>query len=86
MPGLPCSGLSAAITGSVPVIMVTARLGEVDKVVGLAAGCRRLRPPKPFNHRELVARIRPCCSVVKKVDLVPEVVEAAGVRMDVDAS
>jgi two-component system response regulator RegX3 len=42
---------------AVPVIMLTARDAEVDKVVGLELGADDY-VTKPFSHRELVARIR----------------------------
>jgi two-component system response regulator CpxR len=42
---------------SVPVIMLTARGQEVDRIVGLELGADDYLP-KPFNPRELVARIR----------------------------
>ncbi|GAB4562299.1 MAG: two-component system response regulator MisR [Geothermobacteraceae bacterium] len=41
----------------VPVIMLTARGEEVDRIVGLELGADDYLP-KPFNPRELVARIR----------------------------
>ncbi|GAB3622855.1 response regulator transcription factor [Mariniluteicoccus endophyticus] len=85
MPGLPgtevCRQLRAR--GSVPVIMVTARDSEVDKVVGLELGADDY-VTKPFSHRELVARIRAVLRRGQDVELVPDVVESAGVRMDVE--
>jgi two-component system response regulator CpxR len=42
---------------SVPVLMLTARGEEVDRIVGLEMGADDYLP-KPFNPRELVARIR----------------------------
>lgn len=42
---------------SLPVIMLTARGEEVDRIVGLEMGADDYLP-KPFNPRELVARIR----------------------------
>ncbi|MCT8346083.1 two-component system response regulator OmpR [Photorhabdus temperata] len=41
----------------VPIIMVTARGEEVDRIVGLEIGADDYIP-KPFNPRELLARIR----------------------------
>ncbi|RQW82993.1 MAG: DNA-binding response regulator [Geobacter sp.] len=42
---------------SVPVLMLTARGDEVDRIVGLEMGADDYLP-KPFNPRELVARLR----------------------------
>jgi DNA-binding response OmpR family regulator len=42
---------------SVPVLMLTARGDDVDRIVGLEIGADDYLP-KPFNPRELVARIR----------------------------
>lgn len=42
---------------SIPVVMLTARGEEVDRIVGLEIGADDYLP-KPFNPRELVARIR----------------------------
>src|SRR4051812_3032886 len=69
--------------GPVPVIMVTARDSEIDKVVGLELGADDY-VTKPFSHRELVARIRAVLRRGQDVELVPDVVESAGVRMDVE--
>ena len=59
LPGLPgtdvCRTLRA--TSSVPIIMLTARDSELDKVLGLELGADDY-VTKPFSHRELVARIR----------------------------
>jgi two-component system response regulator CpxR len=43
--------------GDLPVILLTARDNETDRVVGLELGADDY-VPKPFNPRELVARIR----------------------------
>lgn len=50
-----CRRLRAS--GDVPVLMVTARGDEVDRIVGLEIGADDYLP-KPFNPRELVARVR----------------------------
>ncbi|MBP8921496.1 MAG: response regulator transcription factor [Micropruina sp.] len=85
MPGLPgtevCRRLRARST--VPVIMVTARDDEIDKVVGLELGADDY-VTKPFSHRELVARIRAVLRRGQDVELTPDVLEVADVRMDVE--
>ncbi|MEI7555571.1 response regulator transcription factor [Candidatus Chlorohelix sp.] len=45
------------ITSEVPIIMVTARIDEVDKLLGLETGADDYLT-KPFSPRELMARIR----------------------------
>jgi two-component system, OmpR family, response regulator RegX3 len=69
----------------VPVIMLTAKDAEVDKVVGLEIGADDY-VTKPFSARELVARIR---AVLRRRgtepdELVSSVLESGPVRMDVD--
>ena len=44
-------------TSTVPILMLTARDDDVDKIVGLEVGADDYLT-KPFNPRELVARIR----------------------------
>jgi two-component system response regulator RegX3 len=77
MPGLTGTEVfrQLRLRGPVPVIMVTARESEVDADDYVT---------KPFNHRELVARIRAVLRRGQDVELLPGVVEAAGVRMDVE--
>jgi two-component system response regulator RegX3 len=69
---------------AVPVIMLTARDSEVDKVVGLELGADDY-VTKPFSHRELVARIR---AVLRRQGATTAeegtALEAGPVRMDVD--
>ncbi len=48
---------SAAQNAEVPVIMLTAKGEDVDRIVGLEMGADDYLP-KPFNPRELVARVR----------------------------
>jgi len=68
----------------VPIIMLTAKDGEIDKVVGLEIGADDY-VTKPFSSRELLARVR---SVLRRhgepEELLPATVEAGPVRMDVD--
>ncbi len=62
------------LRGNVPVIMVTARDSEIDKIVGLELGADDY-VTKPFSHRELVARIRAVLRRGQEAELLPEVVE-----------
>lgn len=48
---------SRASSASIPIIMVTARTGETDRVAGLELGADDY-VTKPFSLRELVARVR----------------------------
>jgi two-component system response regulator RegX3 len=69
---------------NVPVIMLTAKDSEIDKVVGLELGADDY-VTKPFSSRELVARMR---AVLRRRGEPDEVtvsaMEAGPVRMDVD--
>jgi two-component system response regulator RegX3 len=72
---------------SVPVIMVTARDSEIDKVVGLELGADDY-VTKPYSARELIARIRAVLrrGVDNELDGSGDsrVLEAGPVRMDVE--
>jgi len=59
LPGASGLDLCRAIrrTSAVPIIMVTARGGETDRVLGLELGADDY-VPKPFSRAELLARIR----------------------------
>jgi two-component system, OmpR family, response regulator RegX3 len=69
---------------NVPVIMLTAKDSEVDKVVGLEIGADDYIT-KPYSSRELLARVR---AVLRRGAEAPEVaspvLEAGPVRMDVE--
>jgi two-component system response regulator RegX3 len=86
LPGLPgtevCRQLRAR--GNVPVIMLTAKDSEIDKVVGLELGADDY-VTKPYSSRELVARVRAVLRRGAEPEaLVPATVEAGPVRMDVE--
>lgn len=55
-----------------PIIMLTARVEETDRVVGLEMGADDY-VPKPFHPRELLARIK---AVLRRVQALPPSVEA----------
>ncbi|MEU5867218.1 MULTISPECIES: response regulator transcription factor [unclassified Nonomuraea] len=87
LPGLPGTEVCRSLRqrSKVPVIMLTAKDSEIDKVVGLELGADDY-VTKPFSSRELVARIR---AVLRRQGDVVEELETAvlavgPVRMDVD--
>ena len=69
---------------AVPVIMVTARDSEIDKVLGLELGADDY-VTKPYSARELIARIR---AVLRRgaeaEDIGDTVLESGPVRMDIE--
>jgi phosphate regulon transcriptional regulator PhoB len=87
LPGLDgleiCRRLRASqATKGIPVIMLTARAEEVDRVLGLEMGADDY-VPKPFSPRELVARVK---AVLRRAAPLPEPSEApitvGGLRLD----
>lgn len=86
LPGL--SGIDVCRTlrqrSSVPIIMLTAKDSEIDKVVGLEIGADDY-VTKPYSSRELLARIK---AVLRRrqepEELLPNTLESGPVRMDVE--
>ena len=69
-------------TSSVPIIMVTARTEETDRIVGLELGADDYLT-KPFSPKELVARIR---AVLRRADATMgggEMVRAGPMTIDI---
>lgn len=71
---------------SVPIIMLTARNEEADRILGLELGADDY-VTKPFSLRELVARVK---AVLRRVDIqveegAPNVLSAAGVELDLNS-
>ena len=70
------------MASNVPVVVVTARADEADRVVGLEMGADDYIV-KPFSPKELVARVR---AVLRRTDLArlgAEVIRAGGITLDV---
>lgn len=69
-----------------PIIMLTARVEDTDKIVGLELGADDY-VTKPFNAREVVARVK---SLLRRVRLdqspsaVPHVLVSGGLKLDID--
>ena len=71
-------------SSSVPVIMLSAKDTELDKIVGLEIGADDY-VTKPYSYRELLARLKAVLRRSRAVSLEPEQVLVAGrVRMDVE--
>jgi len=68
-------------TSDVPVIMLTARDTEVDKIVGLEIGADDY-VTKPFSPRELVARVRAVLRRSEEAPRAPVVIEVGPWRID----
>ncbi|WP_126380549.1 response regulator [Desulfovibrio ferrophilus] len=73
----------------VPVIMLTAKGEDSDRIVGLELGADDY-VPKPFNPRELLARMK---AVLRRVEETPEqveacvgMIEAGGLKLDLSRS
>jgi two-component system, OmpR family, response regulator CpxR len=82
MPGLDGLELLGMLrrTSQVPVIMLTARTRQIDRVAGLDAGADDYLP-KPFGPEELLARIR---AVLRRTSQPPtsgEVLEVSGITL-----
>jgi DNA-binding response OmpR family regulator len=87
--GLPkLDGLDVARTlrreSNVPIIMLTARVDEADKLIGLELGADDY-VSKPFSPRELVARVR---AVLRRVggerEAAPPPITAGDVKIDLE--
>ncbi|MEI6872254.1 MAG: response regulator, partial [Verrucomicrobiota bacterium] len=86
MPGL--SGLEVTKllkqspqTARIPVVMLTAKADEVDRIVGLELGADDY-VTKPFSPREIVLRVQ---SVLRRIDAVPahvDELEVGGIKVD----
>jgi two-component system response regulator RegX3 len=85
LPGTPGTEVCRQLRqmSNVPVIMVSAKDAEVDKVVGLELGADDYIT-KPYSPRELVARVRAVLRRGQEAELVPATLESGRVRMDVE--
>jgi DNA-binding response OmpR family regulator len=86
LPGI--DGLEVARTlrreGNVPIIMATARVEDTDRIVGLELGADDY-VSKPFNPRELVARVRAVLRRTAGGSAAPEILRAGPIVLDASA-
>ncbi len=86
LPGMDGLDVARAVRrdSNVPIIMLTARVDEADKLIGLELGADDY-VTKPFSPREVVARVR---AVLRRVDadreLTPPPVVAGQVTIDLE--
>ena len=85
LPGLDGLDVTRALraTSDVPIIMLTARTEETDRIVGLELGADDYLT-KPFSPKELVARVR---AVLRRVDAsveAPTVIKAMDLIIDTE--
>ncbi len=72
----------AALAGT-PIIMLTARVEDTDKIIGLELGADDY-VTKPFNPRELVARVRAVLRRVRGIEPPPSLLRVGELTLDPD--
>ena len=68
-------------TSNVPVIILTARGDDIDRIIGLEVGADDYMS-KPFNPRELVARVKAVLRRAQGERDVADVIDAGGLHID----
>jgi two-component system, OmpR family, alkaline phosphatase synthesis response regulator PhoP len=68
----------------IPILMLTARIEDAEKIIGLELGADDYLT-KPFNPLEVVARIKAILRRTRQELQPPHVLEANGLRVDLDA-
>lgn len=70
--------------GALPIIMLTARVEDTDKIIGLELGADDYIA-KPFNAREIVARIRALLRRVQfSQQVAPQILRVGKLELDID--
>jgi DNA-binding response OmpR family regulator len=67
-----------------PIILLTAKLDETDKVLGLELGADDY-VTKPFGMKELVARINAVLRRAERPAVEPEILSTGGIHLDVES-
>jgi two-component system, OmpR family, alkaline phosphatase synthesis response regulator PhoP len=89
LPGRDGWNVTRVVRGDVglaamPIIMLTARVEDQDKIVGLELGADDY-VSKPFNPREVVARVRAVLRRVQGEPMLSKVIRVDGLVIDLDA-
>ena len=83
LPGM--DGLEVArrlrASANVPIIMVTARVEETDRLIGLELGADDY-VTKPFSPREVVARVRAVLRRAEATPVTPDIIRAGDIVID----
>jgi two-component system alkaline phosphatase synthesis response regulator PhoP len=70
--------------GDTPLIMVTARVDETDRLIGLELGADDYIP-KPYSPREVVARVRAVLRRASATPVAPSILRAGDLEIDLDS-
>jgi DNA-binding response OmpR family regulator len=83
LPGMDGLDVARAVRrqSNVPIIMVTARVDEADRLVGLELGADDY-VVKPFSPKELVARVRAVLRRARQEPMTPAVLRAGEITVD----
>jgi len=68
---------------NIPILMLTARVEDVDKIVGLEMGADDYLT-KPFNPREVLARVRAILRRATAQANLPHILQVGELRLDID--
>jgi len=68
-------------TANIPIIMLTAKTQEADKIVGLELGADDY-VTKPFSPREVVARVKAVLRRVKEKEKLPQILSVGDLSID----
>lgn len=83
LPGLDGLDVARRLRGmsNVPIIMVTARVEETDRLIGLELGADDY-VSKPFSPREVAARVRAVLRRADSAPTTPDIIRAADITID----
>ncbi|MFC2037618.1 response regulator transcription factor [Chloroflexota bacterium] len=89
LPGRDGWGVTRVVRGdegltATPIIMLTARVEDQDRILGLELGADDY-VSKPFNPREVVARVRAVLRRVQGEPAAPKAIQVGQLFMDLDA-
>ena len=79
---MPCASRGPT-TAAIPIIMVTARAEETDRIIGLDIGADDYLS-KPFSPNELVARIRALMRRSRRGEPEPATIRFGSLVMDLE--